>query len=325
MKASYVIFKRVVKRQGSVPIHVAAADASHAVNDSLQAALALSALVPEGECGLRSLKMGLCNVPILPASDESSGASLPDLLPFHPRLVLSWATAHAINVNISSSKQYAVLLSGVVDAFGYLFCAGHSRAPIIPSSLRPLTVRQKEVLLHLWCVVEGYYSAKPSKCVISELMSELESRRLSYAGNDISVRRELNSAKIEAVWPKIGDAAVCDITNHIDPQLADLLQKPRECLKPEAEWPVRTPMSCVCVFGSDAEWRKVVRAAYLRGMMAPVADSDVFRNQLWAMVLNGAMAVDKAKGDEMMQRCICMFAPCTSICVICRVTLKPCR
>ena len=109
------------------------------------------------------------------------------------------------------------------------------------------------------------------------------------------------------MWPKIGDAAGCDITNHIDPHLAGLLQKPRECLKPEAEWPVRTPRSCV--YGSDAEWRKVVRAAYLRGMMAPVADSDVFRNQLGAMVLNGAMAVDKLKDAQVLQRFICTFGP----------------
>ena len=89
--------------------------------------------------------------------------------------------------------------------------------------------------------------------------------------------------------------------------MASLLNEPMRCSKPVAEWPERTPRSYV--FGTDSEWCKVVRAALLRGMMAPVAKSEIFRNNLGAMVLHGAMAVDKLKDGDWLQRFICTFGP----------------
>ena len=44
-----------------------------------------------------------------------------------------------------------------------------------------------------------------------------------------------------AAWPKIGQTAVCDFSDHIDKRLSDELESPVSCLLPKDEWPAVTP------------------------------------------------------------------------------------
>lgn len=154
----------------------------------------------------------------------------------------------------------------------------------------------------MWQVASEFVSVKAVSFSLNTAQAELASRPMSYVGEAVSVRRPIISSKVIGVWPVIGEAAVCPIVDHIDPQLAAELANPRGCLRPVEGWPKQTPRSKV--FVEDHEWFGTVRAAYLRGMMTPVADEQIVVNQLGAKVLHGAMAVDKGVDD---QQFICIF------------------
>ena len=99
------------------------------------------------------------------------------------------------------------------------------------------------MLEHLWQVAGEFLSLDPLLFSFSSIKSDLSSRRMSYAGEVVSVRRRLRHELVEPVWPKIGDAAVCPIINFIDPHVAQELEDPRSCLRPMEEWPEQTPKS----------------------------------------------------------------------------------
>lgn len=128
--------------------------------------------------------------------------------------------------------------------------------------------------------------------MLADVQHDSTSRRVSYSG-DRSVRRDVNVAAIIPVCPEPGSAAVVDVVDHIGPHLASIISDPAKCLKPMDQWPERTPRSYI--FGSDAEWFKVIRAAFERGMMALVAEEKLFKIQFGVPVFNGAMAVDKPR------------------------------
>ena len=174
-------------------------------------------------------------------------------------------------------------------------------------SLRPLSLRQEDALCHLFACAAEFLDRKATPFDLAQETKDLNSRRIDYAGNTVSVRRRIVCDKVVPVWPKVGEAAVLPIIDYIDPHLAAELQNPRGCLKPVEDWPARTPKSGV--YADDHEWFALVRAAYERGMMAPIEDDRIFRNQHNVPVLNGAMSVDKAKEGQMLQRFICTFGP----------------
>ena len=45
----------------------------------------------------------------------------------------------------------------------------------------------------------------------------------------MSVRRRLEAGKVIPAWPAVGDACICAIVDHIDPQLAEQVMDPKLC------------------------------------------------------------------------------------------------
>ena len=62
-------------------------------------------------------------------------------------------------------------------------------------------------------------------------------KRVSYAGEAVSVKRTLKAPKVIALWPEPGEACVCSIVDFVDEELRDDLVAPNKCLLPENEWP----------------------------------------------------------------------------------------
>lgn len=107
--------------------------------------------------------------------------------------------------------------------------------------------------------------------------------------------------------PEVGQAAVQDAVNFVPLALKEKLEDPRSCLLLLHEWPDPPPQSKVRA--SDEEWHKVVKAAYARGLMAPVEVSDVFVDSGGRPVLNGAGSVVKYKRvDDEMVRVQCFIS-----------------
>ena len=103
--------------------------------------------------------------------------------------------------------------------------------------------------------------------------SDLATRRISYAGDFVCTREQIRCCLVEPMWPVIGQAAVRPIIDHIEPHLAAEISYPQGCLRPVEDWPSQPPRSCV--FAEDHEWFSTIRAAFSRGMVKPVPDSEI--------------------------------------------------
>lgn len=300
-------FSRMVRKSGVVPVFSAAAHLGACVTNSHAAAFALSALARYGQCGLRRLREAIDLLPVVPIFSEHSHGRLPDVLPLHPRLVKSWVKWRGKDSFVSQENAVGSLVKGLAEALNLLYCAGFSDRYILPVSVRPLSRRQEGMLEYLWQAAAEFLDVPSVPFSFEEQRTELATRRLSYAGEVVSVSASILAELVEPIWPAVGEAAVCCIADLIDPHLATELRDPKGCLRPVEDWPKKTPRSRV--FATDQQWFATVRAAADRGIMKPVAENKIFRNQFGEMVLNGAMAVEKVKNGKAFQRFISCFGP----------------
>ena len=87
-----------------------------------------------------------------------------------------------------------------------------------------------------------------------DLKKELQnciSRKVSYAGDMVSVKRDLVASKVLPAWPKVRNACVVSIHGVVGTQLKADLDDPDHCLLPQTEWPKETPRSKV--YAADEE------------------------------------------------------------------------
>eukprot|EP00438_Fugacium_kawagutii_P016268 Skav226631 [mRNA] locus=scaffold2041:555283:567851:+ [translate_table: standard] len=141
--------------------------------------------------------------------------------------------------------------------------------------------------------------------------SWLVEAKFDYGGEPIMTLDELVAEQVVAVWPGIGEAAVQPVVDYLPDDLKAKMLDPLQCLLPIHEWPAKPPKSRVRA--TQAEWDKIVGAAYSRGLMVAVDLSAVFKDMNGQPILNGAAAVKKLKkvGGEVktMQRFISNFIP----------------
>lgn len=93
------------------------------------------------------------------------------------------------------------------------------------------------MLEHLWHAAMEILDGSSIPSSLQEQKAELATRRLSYAGEVVSVSASIQAELVQPLWPAIGEAAVCCIPDHIDPHLALELRNPEVCLRPVEDWP----------------------------------------------------------------------------------------
>ena len=76
---------------------------------------------------------------------------------------------------------------------------------------------------------------------VEEATKTLGSARFDYCGEPVMVMEELVAEKVIPVWPKIGEAAVQPVMSYLPSGMAEMLEDPRNCLRPEWEWAGDTP------------------------------------------------------------------------------------
>lgn len=276
--SSVSFLNHVVQRSGSVPMHDAASHVGRVVSDSHQAALALNMLARYGECGLRRLGNAVDLFPLVPASLDETVGTLPDVLPLHSTLVTNWCREREQCSGSCRVGRWSSLVHSMVGALFVLFCADLSGSFILPETLRHLPRRQDIMLEHLWQCASECLGSPAVPFVLDEQRNDLKSRRVSCDGDMVSTRKMIQHCLVEPTWPTVDEAAVCPIVDFISPHLVSLISSPRGCLRPVENWPSRTPRSCV--FAKDPQWFATIRAAYLRGVVVPVPDSDFLLTNL---------------------------------------------
>ena len=241
---------------------------------------------------LRSLPSKLGHFSLASAGDgvpPGAGASTrvrgDDLLPIDLREVAT----HLLDAGSTVANSVACVL----NSLNYLaLCSGHAPVPTVMPE-RTLTSPQKEVIEHVRRAVEHLEATGERVAPFERMSAELKEARFDYSGEPILMMEDLEAEQVIAAWPAIGQAAVQDATTFLPDHIREKLEDPRACLLPLHEWPSPTPISKVRA--SDEEWHKVVAAAHVRGLMAPLDPEDVFKDASGEPVLNGAGAVPKFK------------------------------
>ena len=112
---------------------------------------------------------------------------------------------------------------------------------------------------------------------IEEATKTLGSARFDYCGEPVMVMEELVAEKVVPVWPKIGEAAVQPVMNYLPPGMAEMLEDPKNCLRPEWEWPETPHRSRV--MASQEEWNKIVEAGFARNLWRRMRFSETRRGR----------------------------------------------
>ena len=200
---------------------------------------------------------------------------------------------------------------GALAALNFLYGVGWTEVPILPQAEIVLGPGHHRVLRHLWCCLYSFFDRGDGPFCLDDEIAALRERSSDYSGGTVSVRRQLEAAKVIPAWPKVGHACVVPIFNLVDAELQAELESPSSILLPEAEWPVVTPKSQV--HATKDEWYKICKAAHARGMFVPIPEEKIFTNNLGDKIMAGAMGVDKVKEvdgvTQNLLRFICILCP----------------
>ena len=181
----------------------------------------------------------------------------------------------------------------MINALNFLACAGWTESPICLSSFSIPSEAQTRTLEHCFSAAFHFLATESEFTPIGDLRSHLQTIRLGYQGETISIRRELICSKVLPAWPQKGTACLFPIVDYVHEELVDDLLNPARCLLPQDQWPAKTPKSKV--FATDSEWYALVKQGAAIGLFGRVSKDELFHNQFGVPVLNGAMGVDKPK------------------------------
>ncbi len=113
--------------------------------------------------------------------------------------------------------------NGVVVSLFCLHGVGWTKHTIRPEPVTQLSVIQTHCLMHIFSVCTFFLQHSVEPFSRLEQQEFLLSKRVSYGGEVVSVRRELVASKVIAAWPKVGEAWVCPILSYVDEHLRDEL------------------------------------------------------------------------------------------------------
>ena len=144
----------------------------------------------------------------------------------------------------------------------------------------------------------------------SGAVAELHKMGHDYEGSSFVVMEELDFDKVVACWPQREQAAVAPLEDFLSGATLEQLKKPTESIIPPEEWPKFRRVMSVPLRRPGTGWsRKGITRAFSK--LCP--ESELLRGPDGRMILNGAGAVPKMKGDTMCQRFISIFCPLHSV------------
>ena len=217
--------------------------------------------------------------PLSPSMLEAEGRVRARLRGLDPQAVGDWAWVLAVLLNY--------LADGMVSrrGVGKAAAAADLRGGVLAESRR--IACEHLVTRILWYLEEDNVDDW------AKIYSEAKLRKVSYQGEAVSVRRNLEWQKVIPPWLAVGKAAVHPILDSLDPSLRSVYADPRACLLPREEWPQEVHKSRV--YSTQEDWDLIAQAGLERGIFWTVKEEEVFRAPDGTPVLNGAMGVDKIK------------------------------
>ena len=231
-----------------------------------------------------------------------------DILPISCPAALAYIQARILAENLASVNGAVAVFTLVLRGLNFLYgaCAPTSGPEVLTSS-------QADSVLRIWLLCVTFLGLDLS-FTFSAVCASLADKAVNYQGEVVSRRRDLVAAQVLPAWPAQSYTCQLPVADFVTEELRDDLLCPSRCLLDKSMWPKVTPRSKV--HATDSEWYSLVKAGVALGLFAEVAEADIFRDQHGALVLNGAMGVDKYKmvdGVEVhLLRFISIFVPINS-------------
>ena len=130
----------------------------------------------------------------------------------------------------------------------------------------------------------------------------------------------LTWAQVEPALPKVGQAAQVDAWALAEGHMKEISANPDQVLLPQSEWPARFEQTRVLI-QNDEEWDKLCTGLWARGVIRPMDDSEVIRDQHGMSLAGGLFGIGKGKfiQDAPVQelqevlRLICNFPPSNAV------------
>ena len=130
----------------------------------------------------------------------------------------------------------------------------------------------------------------------------------------------LTWAQVEPALPKVGQAAQVDAWALAEGHMKEISANPDQVLLPQSEWPARFEQTRVLI-QNDEEWDKLCTGLWARGVIRPMDDSEVIRDQHGMPLAGGLFGIGKGKfiQDAPVQelqevlRLICNFPPSNAV------------
>ena len=221
------------------------------------------------------------------------------LLPISPVAMKSYLAEKTAIVlrKREASQTFAELCSRLalltLRCLNFLACAGWTDSPVCLVASESPSVAQLQVLDRCYSASWHFLDISSKFETTRYLRTHLQTLKIGYSGEVISVRRQLVCSQVTPAWPKPGSACLFPIIDFVHQELRDDLENPERCLLPRSQWPQKTPRSKV--YATDSEWYAIVKSGYELGLFRMVAEENIFRNERGDLILNGAMGVDKIK------------------------------
>ena len=193
------------------------------------------------------------------------------------------------------------------------FCTGWEKATNLKHSSELTAAQRNFVTNRVFPAVQNMILRNVKLPNVDEVLKELHRKGQDYDGTSWVQMEELDYDKVVACWPEREAAAVQPITRFLEGETLKAVETPLDSILPYSEWPSKRTRSYVRA--GDEVWNRLIAEGYRRGMFQACPPEEVLKDKDGRPVLNGAGAVPKEKGGQMLQRFISIFVPLNEVSV----------
>ena len=193
------------------------------------------------------------------------------------------------------------------------FCTGWERATNLKHPSELTSAQKNFVANRVYPAVQNMILRNVKLPKVDEVLKELHRKGQDYDGTSWVQMEELEYEKVVACWPGREAAAVQPITRFLEGETLKAVETPLNSILPYSEWPSKRTRSYVRA--SDEVWKRLIAEGFRRGMFQACPPEEVLKDKEGRPVLNGAGALPKEKGGQMLQRFISIFVPLNEVSV----------
>ena len=227
-------------------------------------------------------------------------------LPAEGILAESSLPAHAVEARDLVAKHVACAepwVCAIVSTLSFMY-ANRSVRRAMPV-LGPCTLAQSKSLSRMYEAVALFLGRNAAALPEIHWADKVRTMKVNYQGEEVGHAQTLTLEQVIAGLPPVGIAASVPATHVAVGAVREALENPLQCILPAERWPTRPRRAKT--WATQEVWEQLVEQLWLRGIVGPINDEDIFRVH-GERLLNGCFGVVKPH-DKHVQLKDGTFAP----------------